>query len=124
MEGGLRRGGARHVLQQDGLAQDRPVVDAAAPVAVPARAHLQIKGAVHLVLLGAKDLGEMLRHRSPLERDCGGFQVPDQDQAHERVGWVAREERRQGKRGVQRFSVLPRGRKSHNLPVFLRCGAR
>ena len=62
----LRRGGgweaAHHVLQQYSLAQDGSVVDAAAAVAVAARAHLEVERAVDLVLLGAKDLRKVLRH--------------------------------------------------------------
>jgi len=37
-------------------------VDATAPVAVAARTHLEVEGAVDLVLLRAKDLGQVLRH--------------------------------------------------------------
>jgi hypothetical protein len=62
--GGWGGGGSHHILQQDSLAQNRPVVDARAPVAVPARAHLKVEGAVDLVLLRAEDLGQMLRHLS------------------------------------------------------------
>ena len=39
-------------------------MDAGAAVAVSARAHLQVEGAVDLVLLGSEDLGEVLRHLS------------------------------------------------------------
>eukprot|EP00962_Isochrysis_galbana_P025027 scaffold7703_cov103-Isochrysis_galbana.AAC.15 len=51
-----------HILQQDGLREDGPVVDATAPVTVPAGTHLEVEWAVDLVLLGAKDLGEVLSH--------------------------------------------------------------
>ena len=68
-EGGVEGAGAagegsHHILQQDSLAENRPVVDAGAAVAVSARAHLQVEGTVDLVLLGAEDLGEVLRHLS------------------------------------------------------------
>ena len=62
--GGEWGGGSHHVLQQDSLAENRPVVDAGAAVAVPARAHLKVEGAVDLVLLRTEDLGKMLRHLS------------------------------------------------------------
>mmetsp|Transcript_32089 Transcript_32089/g.84007 ORF Transcript_32089/g.84007 Transcript_32089/m.84007 type:complete len:806 (-) Transcript_32089:83-2500(-) len=51
-----------HVLEQDRLAEDGAVVDARAAIAVAAGTHLQVEGAVDLVLLSAKDLCEMLRH--------------------------------------------------------------
>eukprot|EP00315_Gephyrocapsa_oceanica_P002200 CAMPEP_0185340668 /NCGR_PEP_ID=MMETSP1363-20130426/98239_1 /TAXON_ID=38817 /ORGANISM="Gephyrocapsa oceanica, Strain RCC1303" /LENGTH=526 /DNA_ID=CAMNT_0027939895 /DNA_START=63 /DNA_END=1644 /DNA_ORIENTATION=+ len=49
-----------HVLQEDGLREDGPVVDAAAPVAVPARPHLKVEWTVDFVFLGAEDLRKVL----------------------------------------------------------------
>lgn len=37
-------------------------MDATAPVTVPAGTHLEVEWAVDFVLLGAKDLGEVLSH--------------------------------------------------------------
>ena len=51
-----------HVLEHDGLRGDRAVVEALALVAVPAGAHLEVEGAVHAVLLGPEDPGQVLRH--------------------------------------------------------------
>ena len=82
-------GGGHHVLQQDGLAENRPVMDARAPVAVPARAHLEVEGAVHLVLFRAEDLGQMLRHLSRTRRD-GDVGLPARAQASRKGAAVAR----------------------------------
>ena len=49
-------GSAHHILQQDRLTQDGAIVDARAPVAVAACAHLEIKRTIDLVLLRAEDL--------------------------------------------------------------------
>jgi hypothetical protein len=57
-----QRAHSHHVLQQDGLREDGPVVDATTTVTVPAGAHLEVEWAVDLVLLGAEDLGEVLSH--------------------------------------------------------------
>lgn len=52
---------AHKVLQHDGLTEDGPVVNAAAPVAVPTSAHLLVEGAVHLILLRTEDLHGCMR---------------------------------------------------------------
>ena len=51
-----RREAAHKVLEHDRLTEHRPVVDPAAAVSVPACTHLLVEGAIHLVLLSAKDL--------------------------------------------------------------------
>ena len=50
------------VLEHDGLAERRLVVDPRAALAVAAGADLEVEGAVDLVLLGAEDGGQVLRH--------------------------------------------------------------
>ena len=50
------------VLEHDGLAERRLVVDPRAALAVAACADLEVEGAVDLVLLGAEDGGQVLRH--------------------------------------------------------------
>ena len=55
------------VLQHDGLAERRLVVDPGAPLSVAARADLEVEGAIDLVLLSAEDGGQVLGHREPLE---------------------------------------------------------
>merc|ERR1719409_2218181 len=59
--GDLRRRVLVHVLHDHRLREGRLVVLARAPVAVAARADLEVERAVHLVLLGAVDAGEMRR---------------------------------------------------------------
>jgi len=51
-----------HVAQQQRRGDGRLVVQAGAPVAVAARADLEVEGAVHAVLLRAKDGRKMLSH--------------------------------------------------------------
>ena len=50
------------VLQNDGLAEGGLIVDPGAAFTVAAGANLEVEGAVDLVLLGAEDGGEVLRH--------------------------------------------------------------
>ena len=50
------------VLQHDGLAEGGLIVDPGAALTVAAGANLEVEGAVDLVLLGAEDGGEVLRH--------------------------------------------------------------
>ena len=50
------------VLQHDGLAERRLVVDPRAALAVTAGADLEVEGAIDLVLLRAEDGGQVLRH--------------------------------------------------------------
>lgn len=51
-----------HVAEQQRRRDGRLVVQAGAPVAVPARADLEVEGAVHAVLLRAKDGSQVLSH--------------------------------------------------------------
>lgn len=47
----MRAADADHILEQDRLAENGPIVDARAAIAVPASAHFQVEWAVDLVLL-------------------------------------------------------------------------
>ena len=56
---GLPHGVAVDVLDEDGLGEGRAMVDAGASVAVAAGADLEVERAVHFVLLGAMDAGQV-----------------------------------------------------------------
>merc|ERR1719354_1505212 len=50
------------VLQQNGLREGWLIVDSRASIPVGAGAHLEVEGAIHLVLLRPKNTGQILRH--------------------------------------------------------------
>ena len=60
------------VLDHQGLGEGRLVVDAAAAVAVPAGADLEVEAAVDLILLRAEDGGEVLGHGGEPSGPGGG----------------------------------------------------
>ena len=77
------------VLEQDGLREGRPVVDARAAIAVAAGPDLEVERAVHLVLLGAVDAGEVAGAPAAAAAGrAGGDALPARAGHGGKLGWA------------------------------------